>query len=74
MEQSAHDAASMAAIINPNEMVFAEDMGPIKILLTNLLHLIHHIDQHMPIRPQLFPIIILPQILPTKSMVEFLVV
>ena len=71
-EQSANDAASMDAQTIQNEMEFAEDMGHFTILLTNPLHLLHHLDQHTMKRLQLFQIILLSQLLPTKIVAKIL--
>ena len=64
MVQSANYAAMKDAQIYPNEEEYAEDMGLMAILSTNLLHLLYHIDQHTTKRLQLFLIILLPQFLP----------
>ena len=67
-----NDATVMDALTKYNEEVFVLGMGPIAILLTILLHLLHHIDQLTMKRLQLFPIILLSQLLPTKRVVEIL--
>ena len=73
MEQRSNYAARKDAQTKYNEEGCAVDMGHFAILLTNPLHLLHHIDQLTMKRLQLFPIFLLPQLLPTKSM-EFLLV
>ena len=71
MEQRSNDAASVDALTIPNEIEFAKDMGPIRILLTNPLHLIYHRGQHTTKQLQLFPIMIM-QLLLTKRGLEIL--
>ena len=72
MEQSRNDAASKDAQLEPRREVFALNMEHIAILSTNPLHFLYHEDQHMMTRQQLFPIIPLPRLLPSKSRVEIL--
>ena len=74
MGQRSNYAASKDARTKPCEEECAVDTGPSTTLLMNLLHLIYHIDQHMMTRLQLFPIIILPQLLTVKSVIEILLV
>ncbi len=69
MEQRSNYAASMVAPIKSNEEEYAKGMGPIAILTTNLLRLLHRTDQHLMTQLQLFPIIMIPQLLPIKSKV-----
>ncbi len=67
MEHSPNDAASMDAQIMLEEEECAEGTGHIAILMMNLLHSLYHVNQHLMIRPQLFPICARPliEVLPT---------
>ena len=69
------DAVSMDALIEPCEKEYAQGMGHITILTTNLLHLLLHVNQHSMKRQQLLPIIILKRLLQAKiKVVEILLV
>ncbi len=69
MERNANYAAVKDVQSKPSEEEYADGMGHIAILTTNLLHLLCHVDQHWMTRLQLFPLIVLLQLLPTKSKV-----
>jgi len=56
MEQRSNEVAAMDALILPNVEECASGTGHFVILKTTLLHLIYHVDQHLMIRLQLFPI------------------